>query len=607
MIGLEDGPAPELALGTAVLELLTRAAATRPLLLVVDDLHLLDAGSTAALLYVVRRLRDRPIAALLSAESPLAAHLAGADVPLLPLGELEEEAAGELLADHGWAPPAPLRRAAVTATGGNPLALVELAASRSPADRLEDVAGRIAVPLRPRQRTAFLRQLAGLPAATRDLLVVAAAAVDVPAGAVSAAADRLGLDTDALGAAERAGVVTVRPAEIRFRHPLLRAAVYLDAPHHARTAAHRELAKAVAPHDADAAVRHQAFATQGTDDELAGALEEIALRRPASYTEVAVMLAAARLSESAFDRHRRTTAAALAAWGSGQADLARDLAVVLSTVTAPPIQARLAWLHGLLEIAGGDPVSACTRLERVADDLLTVAPGDAALLLLLGIAAAYDAGEVDSWRRAAGTVAGMGHPVGQLGEMFGLALDGRLPAAGSEPSRLLAGMPVEVGRHPGMREAVVMALGRSGRTRVLAREFGDVPEVCAAQRTAGMFGTLAMNLLWLTDLNIHLGHFDDAEASAEEVLRFTRDTGQRSGAAFALAHLARVAAVRGDHTQCREYAAEALTSAVPTLARVAAAHASWPSRWPRSPRATRTRRATGCSCSANRARRSPTS
>ena len=572
-LGIAGGAAPPLVVGGAVLGLLVRAGAARPVLVVVDDLHLLDQHSAAALLYAVRRVRNVPVAALLSAESPLDAYVADARLPLLPLGELDEEAAGELLADNGWATPPPLRHAAVTATGGNPLAMVELAAARSPVERLEDLAARISVPLGTRQRAAFLRQVAGLPAATRDLLAVAAAAVDAPVGAVYETACRLGLEPEALAPAEHRGVVTVRPTDIRFRHPLLRAAVYQDAPHQRRLAAHRELGDVLAPIDPDAAAWHRSLAIQDHDEDLARTLEERALRRPTNATEVAVMLSAARLSAAGPDRHRRTTTAALAAWGSGQTDLARDLAARLSAGTGSQVDARIAWLHGLLEIAGGDPVSAFTRLERLAGELVDASPVDAGLLLLLAVAAAHDAGELARGKRAASTLARLGSPVDQLGEMFELAFDGRLPAESSEPARLLADMPAEVGKHPGMREALVMALGALGPHPVLTREFGV--SACAAQRSAGMFGTLSMNLLWLTDVHIQLGHYAEATACAEEVLRYTRDTGQRSGAAFALALLARVAAVRGDHAQCRELAAEALTSAVSTRARVAAAHATW--------------------------------
>jgi DNA-binding CsgD family transcriptional regulator len=286
-----------------------------------------------------------------------------------------------------------------------------------------------------------------------------------------------------------------------------------------------------------------------------------------------MMLAAARLSAAGPDRDRRTTHAALAAWGSGQSDLAHDLGSRLPTATESATTARLVWLHGLLEIAGSDPITAFARLERLAGGLAPAAPEHAAMLRLLAVTAAYDAGELAAARRAASAVEQAGGPSRRLGELFGLALEGRLPVEGSEPSKLLAALPAEVHKRPGMADSVVMVLGGLGPHLVLTREFGV--SACAAQRSAGVFGTLAVNLLWLTDVHLQLGHCDDAADCAEEVLRLTRDSGQRSGSALALAHLARVAAIRGEHGRCRELAAEALTIAVATRARGATAHATW--------------------------------
>ena len=229
--------------------------------------------------------------------------------------------------------------------------------------------GRVTVPMPPGQRAAFLRQVAPLPASTRTFLVVASAAADAPLGAVLQAAGRLGLTADSLAPAEQAGVVTVRPTRIRFRHPLLQAAVYQNAPQHERLAAHRELADAVDHCDPDAAVLHRATATFGIDGQLADALEQIAKRQPKNAIEIALMLSAARLSDTDAARHRRTLAAALAAWRSGHMDLAQNLGANLSTVNEPAARAMLTWLHSLLDLTGDDPVTAFNRLERVAADL----------------------------------------------------------------------------------------------------------------------------------------------------------------------------------------------------------------------------------------------
>ena len=128
--------------------------------------------------------------------------------------------------------------------GGNPLALLEIPALLS-RDELE---GRAPVegPLPPGStlERVLARRLDGLAADTRRALLIAAAAEarrgDVVLGALRAA----GLDASALEDAEGAGIVTLAPGEVTFRHPLLRAAVYHGAGVVARRAAHRAVAAA---------------------------------------------------------------------------------------------------------------------------------------------------------------------------------------------------------------------------------------------------------------------------------------------------------------------------------------------------------------------------
>ncbi len=50
----------------------------------VDDLHLLDHESATTLRYAARRLKEVPVAALLSVTSPLDRHVAAAGIPGSP-------------------------------------------------------------------------------------------------------------------------------------------------------------------------------------------------------------------------------------------------------------------------------------------------------------------------------------------------------------------------------------------------------------------------------------------------------------------------------------------------------------------------------------------
>ncbi|MCX5188691.1 ATP-binding protein [Streptomyces sp. NBC_00268] len=77
-----------LAVGAATLGLLGAAAARRPLLLAIDDAHLLDTPSREALLFVARRIAEEPIVLLLMSDtSAITSALPTATTPWL-FGEI---------------------------------------------------------------------------------------------------------------------------------------------------------------------------------------------------------------------------------------------------------------------------------------------------------------------------------------------------------------------------------------------------------------------------------------------------------------------------------------------------------------------------------------
>ena len=112
------------AVGAATLSLLAALADDGPLLLLIDDAHWLDGSSAQALLFAVRRLLADPIAVLIAVREGEPSLLDGADLSTLHLTGLSSADAAALLsglARHG--------ATAVSATAGNPLALLELAAA----------------------------------------------------------------------------------------------------------------------------------------------------------------------------------------------------------------------------------------------------------------------------------------------------------------------------------------------------------------------------------------------------------------------------------------------------------------------------------------------
>jgi hypothetical protein len=100
------------------------------------------------------------------------------------------------------------------------------------------------MPLSGRIEESFLRRLEELGDDTRLLLLVAAAE---PVGDVALmwrAATQLGVPTTALAPALGTGLLEVG-AQLRFRHPLVRSAIYRSAAEEDRRAVHSALAEAI--------------------------------------------------------------------------------------------------------------------------------------------------------------------------------------------------------------------------------------------------------------------------------------------------------------------------------------------------------------------------
>ncbi|MGZ8647654.1 MAG: hypothetical protein ACXW08_03315, partial [Solirubrobacteraceae bacterium] len=108
---------------------------------------------------------------------------------------------------------------------------------------------------------AFLAQVRPLPEDTQRLLTLAAADDSQEPGTVLAAAAHLGLPRSALDAAERAGLLDTHGERVRFRHPLVRSAVYRAVTSGERRAAHAALAASlVGEREADRHAWHRAAA-----------------------------------------------------------------------------------------------------------------------------------------------------------------------------------------------------------------------------------------------------------------------------------------------------------------------------------------------------------
>ena len=338
-------------LGT--LSLLADAAEESPVLAVVDDAHWLDDASAAALLFVARRLQAERVALLFAARDGEAHGFDAPDLPAVVLGGVAGDAADALLATRtgGEVDPA-VRDQVVAATGGNPLALVELAGVLT-ADQL---AGRTPLPaplpLTGGVERGFLDRHRRLGEPAQRLLLVAAADDTGRLTVVRDAGDRLGAGDDALDEVERAGLLRVDGGTVVLHHPLVRSAVYRAATTAQRRAAHRALADVLRA-DADRRAWHLAAAADRPDEEVVTALDAAAERAAARGGHEAAAAAWARAAEltgGGEARGHRLYLAASSAWLGAHPSRAAALAAsAAADVRDPLLRARLLTLQGQIE------------------------------------------------------------------------------------------------------------------------------------------------------------------------------------------------------------------------------------------------------------------
>jgi DNA-binding CsgD family transcriptional regulator len=277
--GLRSGDVPDRFLvGLAVLGLLAAMAEERPLLCLVEDAQWLDAASSQILGFVARRLHAESVAIVMAVREPATARDFDG-LPELRLQGLLDKDARDLLASA-----VPVRLddrigdRIVAETGGNPLALLELPRRMTNAE----LAGGFKLPaardLHEHIEDHYLRRVGELPDATQHLILLAAADPLGDASLVWRAGRRLDIGAGALGPAEEAELLEIG-ARVRFRHPLVRSAVYQAASPDDRQRAHEALAEVSdAEADADRRAWHRALAASGPDEDVAAELEQSAGR-----------------------------------------------------------------------------------------------------------------------------------------------------------------------------------------------------------------------------------------------------------------------------------------------------------------------------------------
>lgn len=558
------GPSPDrLGVGVATLGLLSRAADDHPLLVLVDDAHLLDRPSAEALAFVARRLVSDRVALLVAMRPDDGSPLAGAQLEPLPLVGLDLDAS-RLLVGGTREQVAHLHRA----TAGNPLALLELAAR--PQD-LRGLEAGVPVPLARGLQEAFAARSADLPDdAQRVLLLAAAGTRDL--ALLDLACRAHGLDVAALVHAERAGLVRLAPGSVEFRHPLVRAAVHGAADPARRRWAHRALADAlevaqeVAPSSSAAEGRawHLSEASLGPDEDVAATLETAAAGaggRGAHAVAASMLERAAVLSPDPADRTARVIEAAGRAWLAG---LPRRATALLDRVEEPatPAQAvRVGELRGAVEARCGSLPRARDLLLRAAEGAGEADPGRAVLLLADAVHACFYLGDTTNAVAAADRALGLigpstSAPVRGVG-LVAAGVAHVLAGHGDRGAALVrAGLaePVPAAPDDPLRVQWPVLGPMFLRERTAREQLGALVDRlrggAASAHLSMLLGTVARD-------DAGADRWADAEAGYLEAARLADELGQSTDAAFALAGLAWLQARRGEEEQARGAAARA--------------------------------------------------
>lgn len=598
-----EGAAEPMFVGLAVLSLLADHAGDGGLLCVVDDAQWLDRASVDALVFAARRLDAEGVVMLFAARDGEGAFPAPG-LPELRLGALDAEASEALLAERGGVLADAARGQVLAEARGNPLALLELPlalrAGRVPAAGT----GAGALPLTSRLQLAFHGQVSHLPRGTQTLLLVAAADHTGDPGILVRAAGTLGVGVADLPPAEEAGLVFVDEEDrLRFRHPLMRAAIHQRAPLPERLAAHRALAGACDPVlDPDHRAWHLAAAATGPDEEVAAALQETAGRardRSGHAAAAAAYERAARLSTDPAARAERLVLAAESASEAGEIERARDFARQAARIPPAPrppaatpapgaagspagpapdaapapapgagggeavLRARMLHVQGLADFWQGDFPAAHRVLTEAAGLAAPADPAGAARMLVQAAHTAWYLGsaEVDGTLERLAALELPADAAIRPVARFVIGALGR--GAGDDPPPAVDAAAAAARAARGGRvdpQDLVMLCG-VGLTLGQDAEAHALTTVLAAEsRDSGGIGRLSTLMFFRAEAEIFRSRLDDAHRTASEGLRISRATGQLQWVSQLSSTLAHVAALRGDEAECRARVEQALAA-----------------------------------------------
>jgi DNA-binding CsgD family transcriptional regulator len=560
-----------LGVHVAVLLLLATAAEQSPVLVGVDDVQWLDVESRDALLFAARRLDSDAVAMLFAVRAGETGHdnvVSAARLPILRLSGLDVAAAAEMLHDiRDLRPPSAVVSSLVDTTGGNPLALVEVARRLTTGQLSGTEPLPAELPLTAPASHAYADMLDRMAAPMLEALGLFALAEGDAAAAVLAAAADLGIASTAVVSLESLGLLRLDTGRVRLRHALLATAAVTRLTPVRRRQMHQAVAVALAVGTAGEPARrawHLAEATQVPDEDVAAALAAVAADRQSTSSHAAALAfdRAARLTPDRPTRALRYQAAADAAAMAGYDEWSlRLLTYAREQVDDPVIRARLDHARGVRHIVAGRPRAAWTLLPESAAVLRPHDPRQSALVLADAALAAFLVGRLEDARATAARAQQLSpaaevHLAGGIVEGLATLHLGDL-AEGlqlmSAPARL-PDLPDALG--PVIEYLVPVAIGLtwSGRYET-ATSLAD--RVIGLLRAIGALGLLPAALYASAYVNVWQGRLRRAYLHASEAMALADEGGNRLWQFLATGCLALAETMRGNPAECQRLAASA--------------------------------------------------
>jgi len=562
--GLSEPVAPNpFMVGLAVLELIAEVATRSPVLVVADEAQWLDPTSCETLAFVARRVEAEPIVIAFGVRDGLDNHIDGTGIPQLHLDGLDAVSSTALL-DANTPRLSPQVRALVLEyAAGNPLALLEL-----PTALDTDVTHVVTpLPLSQRLERAFGAQVSDLSAPVRTLLLLAA--ID-PAGILveflraGQLIAQTPLSVDSFAPAQRLRLIAIEDQRVRFRHPLLRSAVYQAASEGERRQAHAALGD-VLDNDPDRRAWHRAAAAVGPDESRAQDLITAAAnaeRRGAIDVAVAALSRAAALSVDPRRRAARLVEAAEIALGSGtnQEIAARLLASVNLADLDPARRALFAWLQDTY----GPSWSGSEQIRsflHAADEARSSGDSLLALRLFSQVALRLWWSNLDSHTRelVVGALERLEVERDDPLLIMSLALTAPVERGAIllEPLRLLTAVPIADASTAVVLGQAAQALGIFDRGH---RMFSSAIPILRGQARPLLMAQALAEQAWAA---VHLGNIASGLPAAHEAVDLAIETGLHRWAPAARLAEATLTALRGDFERAESLAAEAESVLLP--------------------------------------------